>query len=209
MDSLGQYLAELRNQASLSLEAVQKDIRLTQTQLDDIEANRLTNLGDHGMARAICYSYARYLSADEKTAMYLFDQAWPVQKKEHFTPKTPIREKTYLISINQIWILAISLFVLLLAGITYLSYQKGYLTRPFQKTVAAKPESLATPKVMESKPDTMRARLLQYTDLSTKNTPTAKSPKPKKKVKLTAVYADSTDYLNKLLFGSKSSPFNQ
>jgi len=211
MDNLGQYLRSLREERNLTVEAVHNDIKLSVEQLNAIENNQLSRLGNHGFARAMAYTYIRYLGADEKRAMYLFDLSWPPQKQNNFTPKTPIKEKKVLISTNFIWLISIIILAIILCSILWISYTKGYLERPFDKkkqTIdSLKTEAQAKPKV--EKPDTLRTRMLQLAKAQAKPQVTDKKAKTKSNIiKDTKTGSDSTDYIDDLIFETKESPFN-
>jgi cytoskeletal protein RodZ len=211
MESLGQYLTSLREERNLSVEKVSAEIRLSVSQLTNIENNQLSQFGNYGLARAMVYTYIRFLEADEKTAMYLFDQILPPQVQTQFFSQTPLKEKKVLISTNFIWLITIILIVIILGTIILISYNKGYLRRPFD---SIKTEidtiKIAVPKVEEQvKQDTLRMRLLQIAKESEKPQSIEKSKKKviTKKPKSTVI--DTTDYVNGLLFNDKESPFNQ
>jgi cytoskeletal protein RodZ len=210
MDSLGKYLLTLREEKNISLETVYKDIKLTVDQVSAIETNRLSVLGNHGFARAMVYTYVRYLAADEKTAMYLFDISWPPQKQTNFTPKKPLKEQKVLISTNFIWLIGIMIIVIVLGSIIWISYTKGYLRRPFDKLNQskdnAKTELQSVPQ--PTKQDTLRERMLKiaHSSIKSKLDPNKKPKTNKINNKFTS--ADSTDYLDTLIFGRKDSPFN-
>ena len=211
MDSLGQYLRALREEKQLSFEAVKSDIKLSVEQLSAIENNQLTRLGEVGIARAMVYTYARFLNADEKTAMYLFDQILPPQNKRGFAPQIPLKEKKVLISTNFIWMITIIFIVIVLGSITWISYSKGYLKRPFDKEPIAR-DTINTQvhnTHQPEKPDTLRSRMLELSKNNHKTTDKKEISKKKPRTDSKAALADTTDYVDGLLFESKESPFNQ
>jgi cytoskeletal protein RodZ len=210
VDNLGQYLRALREERQLTPDAVKADIKLSTEQITAIENNHLSRLGELGVARAIVYTYVRYLNADEKRAMYLFDQILPPHNKPGFTPKKPLREKKVLISTNFIWMVTIFLIVVFLGSIIWISYSKGYLKRPFERSQAFG-DTLNTPLKaahFPDKPDTLRNRMLQLTSNAQKNSDQKAIVKQKPTRKSKDALSDSTDYLDGLLFKSKDSPFN-
>jgi cytoskeletal protein RodZ len=210
LDNLGQYLRELREEKNLTITAVQKDTKLSLEQIDSMETNRLTRLGNHGIARAMVYTYVRFLGADEAKAMYLFDLGWPPLKHTKFNPQTPLKEKKVLISTNFIWMISIIILAVILGSIIWISYTKGYLKRPFDSLKKSR-DSLTTelPVVQKvEKQDTVRTRMLEIarTQVASKDSVNKiKQPKPKDSK---TAFSDTTDYENGLIFDSKSSPFN-
>ncbi len=210
MDNLGQYLRSLREEKNLSIESVNKDIKLSIEQIDAIEKNHLSRLGNLGFARAMVYTYVRYLAADEKLAMYLFDLSWPPQKQTNFTPRKPIKEKKVLISTNFIWLISIIILAIGLGSIIWISYTRGYLERPFDNMKLSK-DSLKTETIERAKiekPDTLRDHMLQLAKTQTKpKATTGDVQKTTAKVK-NAASKDTTDYVNDLIFETKESPFN-
>jgi len=210
MESLGQYLQSLREEKHISIDKVNNDLRISTEYISAIESNRLSMLGNHGFARAIVYTYARYLEADEKTVMYLFDLTWPPQNTVTFSPKVPLKEKKVLISTNFIWLITIIIIVIVLSFVIWISYSKGYLKRPFDKE-AVKQDSVEaavkSDKTVE-KPDTLRQRMLSIVNETAKDKKSSKvKTKPVKKSVKTSL-PDTTDYVNDLIFDSADSPFN-
>lgn len=210
MENLGQYLRSKREERNLTVEAVHADIKICIEHINAMEDNQLAKLGNYGFARTMVYTYARFLGAEEKIAINLFDIMWPSQKQADFTPKKPIKEKKMLISINFIWLISIVIFVIILGSIIWVSYNKGYLKRPFDKlkeTPDTVKVSVRTEKVAE-KPDTLRQRLLDLT----KNQPAQLQTPVKQSVKVTTknkkVVSDTTDYVNEFIFQAGESPFN-
>lgn len=211
MESLGSYLASVREERHLSLEKVSNDIRLSINHLSNIEKDNLSSLGNYGFARAMVYSYIRYLEADERKALYLFDQILPRQEQTQFFSQTPLKEKKVLISTNFIWLITIIFIVILLGTIILISYNKGYLQRPFD-SIKTEADTVKVTEIKKEEPvkqDTLRNRMLQIAKESEKPKPIEKPKKSKaiKKTKSTA--PDTTDYINSLLFDDKESPFNQ
>lgn len=210
MESLGQYLRSIREEQNLTIEYVRNEIKLTSEQISAIENNQLSKLGNYGFSRAMVYSYCRFLGADEKITMNLFDMLLPPQRQNNFVPQTPIKEKKLLISINFIWIVAIIIIIVILGSIIWISYSKGYLKRPFdnlKKNQDSTKVVIAAPKEID-KPDTLRQRMLRIANSSTKSKPV--SPKtPKANVIIQKqLNADTTDYVNDLIFNTEDSPFN-
>lgn len=211
MENLGQYLKSLREEKQISLEMVHTELKLSIEQIDAMENNRLTLLGNYGFARAMVYSYVRFLNADDQIAMNLFNLMWPEQRQTNFIPKKPIREKKVLISTNFIWLIAIILIVIILGTIIWISYTRGYLERPFQK-LKAKPDSITAVQLKEQqpdKPDTLRDRMLKITRDINSNSIQSTAAKTGVLNRNKNALQDTTDYANEFIFQDKESPFNQ
>lgn len=211
MENLGQYLKALREEKQISLEAVHNDLKLSVEQIEAIENNRLSLLGNYGFAKAMVYSYIRFLNADEQLAMNLFGLVWPAQKQSDFIPKKPIKEKKVLISTNFIWLIAIILIMIILGAIIWVSYSRGYLERPFEK-LKAKPDTIVTVHLKEQqsdKPDTIRARMLKIARENRNSQTEPAESKTRETAKNKNALKDTTDYINEFIFQDKESPFNQ
>ncbi len=210
MENLGQYLKSLRTELQLTPEDVQREIKITIQQIALIENNQLTKLGDIGIARAIIYTYARYLNADEKQAMHLFNLLFPGQQQRKFVPKRPLKVKKILISTNLLWLVVIIIIVIILGGILWISYQRGYLSRPFKTSqeVIDTVKISSEDKVSEEKKDTLRAHFLEIVKENQDKKKVRKNQKKTilKKGKSTP---DSIDYTRELIFDNRESPFNQ
>jgi cytoskeletal protein RodZ len=211
MENLGQYLRSRREEKNITIESVHDEIKLSTEQITAIENNQLSKLGNYGFARAMVYTYIRFLGIDEKIAMNLFDIIWPSQRQANFTPKTPIKEQKVLISINFIWLISIFLFVIVLSTIIWISYDKGYLERPFDKMMQ-KPDSVKVLTLAEpenEKPDSLRQRMLELAKIQQKPNELAENKQKPVSVKNKKALTDTTDYINELIFQAKESPFNQ
>ncbi len=209
MDNLGAYLRSIREEKGITTEIVHNDIKISVEQIDAIENNQLSNLGNYGFARAMVYTYTRYLDANEKIAMNLFDTIWPPRTQAAFIPKTPIKEQKVLISINFIWLITIIIIVIVLGSIIWVSYSRGYLKRPFESLKLSqdsiKTESTVEPKT--EKPDTLRNRMLQIANAPVKQKQIG-SKNIEANNKQNIDIADTTDYVNEFIFNTKESPFN-
>jgi cytoskeletal protein RodZ len=209
MENLGQYLRSVRVEKNLTIEAIHNEIKLTEEQITAIENNQLSSLGNYGSARAMVYSYIRFIEADEKIGMSLFDMTWPPQKQTKFIPKKPIKEKKVLISTNFIWLLTIILIVIILGSIIWVSYTKGYLKRPFEGIKngqdSSKTETIRS-GVKTAISDTLRTRMLEISRTSKKGNSTDEKKAPESIKSNT--FTDTTDYVDEMIFNSKESPFN-
>lgn len=209
MEQLGSYLRSIREEKKLTKEYVNNDIKITLDQIDCIENNRLNSLGSYGYARALVYTYARYLEADEQVVFQLFSQIMPSQKKDAFVPQSPIKEKKLLISINFIWLVSIFVIVIALGSILWVSYTRGYLRRPFDKLAHQTDSVKIAKKTIEviEKPDTLRKKMLEITQ-NTKSVPTQAINSKKKNIRQTIAASDSFDYVEEMIFEGRDSPFN-
>lgn len=210
MESIGQYLRSIREEQNLTLDNVSNEIKLSPEQLSAIENNQLSKLGSYGFSRAMVYSYSRFLGADEKITMSLFDVLQPPQRQSGFIPKRPIKEKKMLISINFIWLIAIFIIIIILSSIIWISYTRGYLKRPFDSLKKDQDSiKVEVPVIKEiEKPDTLRQRMLQVANANTKTKPKdAINSQVNFTIQKKAV-EDTTDYVNELIFNTDDSPFN-
>jgi len=209
MENLGQYIKSIREEKQLTIEAIAIELKLTSEQLNAIESNRLSVLGNYGFVRALVYTYVRYLSADEKIAMSLFDVLWSPQKKPNFLPKTPLKEKKLLISTNFIWLIVIAIIVIVLSTIIWISYSKGYLKRPIRKekpqTDTLLAETVVKPEIPRT--DSLRKHMLKLANTKTNN---KTADNKRKKVRHDKLYLrDTTDFVEELIFDNKESPFSE
>ncbi len=211
MENLGQYLQTVRNSKNINMEEVVNDLRLTMEQVTAIESNRLDNLGNYGCVRAMVFTYIRYLEADEKLALNLFEEIWPSQKQKKFIATKPIKEKTLLISVNLIWLIGIILIIIVLGAIIWTSYKKGYLNRPFD-VIGKETDSVQSGTagiVKQVKPDTVRAQMqkVMRSQFRLKDEEAVSKDK-KTKVAGGADPQDTTDYVDEMIFDTQESPFN-
>ncbi|HOV16176.1 MAG TPA: helix-turn-helix transcriptional regulator [Candidatus Cloacimonadota bacterium] len=210
MESLGQYLKGLREEQHLTLEEVNRELKLSEEQITVIENNQLSKLGDYGFARATVYTYSRYLGADEKITFNLFDSLMPSRTQNSFKPHAPIKEKKVLISVNFIWTIIIIIIVIILSAIIWTSYKRGYLKRPFEQTKQQADTILTQPPAVKqtAKPDTVREHLLKIAAQAEQNPPSAKTKETINPKLLQNSLKDTSDYVNELIFEGRESPFN-
>lgn len=210
MENLGQYLRSCREEQNISIDTASKELRFTPDQITSIENNQLSKLGNFGFSRALVYSYCRFLSADDKIVMNLFDIQFPPPEQAGFIPKKPIREKKLLISTNFLWLVTIIIIIIILGSIIWIAYSKGYLKRPFD-ALQKNQDSVKVEKPVRQnieKPDTLRQRMLQITSAPVRLKPVAENRLYQNGVKNKRTSIDTTDYINELLFNTDESPFN-
>ncbi len=202
MESLGKYLLELRNSRGISYARIYKDIIITEDNIRKIEENRLFELGDYGVAKALVFNYARYLEADVESVMREFRVMMPEKVQSKFLPQETIKEKKILLSTNFLWMVGILIFVVILGSILFHANRQGWLQAPnFFK--AEMEDSTATVKAkteLPNKPDTLRTRMKALSE----SIP-AGEKKPSVGMDTKAVPADTTDYIGNLL---GDSPLN-
>ncbi|HNX01233.1 MAG TPA: helix-turn-helix domain-containing protein [Candidatus Cloacimonadota bacterium] len=213
MDTIGSYLKSLREAQHLTLDELQHETRMNVQTLADIEDDHLENIGGYGYARAIVYTVIRALNADKKKALALFDDAFPKEQTAKFKPRTPIKENKILISTNFLYLLGILLLIVVLGIIVIKAYQTykqtpGATNSIFHRT-KIKEDSVKTVPVhpVVVKPDTVRMKLIQVKKNVTNTPPATTTPKAKVKAK-SAALADTTDYVNDLLFHNQENPLN-
>jgi cytoskeletal protein RodZ len=190
IESIGLYLKSLRQQKKITLQQVNEQIRISVRLLEEIENDIFANLGGLGYAKAMVLSYARFLEADEKKILQLFNE------KFHHKPAkiSSVKREPRKILLPQN-ILGIILLIFLIAALTYLTI---YL---FKHDVISWSAFQKIEKPADSKqnifiPDTIS--ILQKIRLE----PTRQENIV---IKETAL-RDTTDYLKSLLFQDKKSP---
>ncbi|MFO7659448.1 MAG: helix-turn-helix transcriptional regulator [Candidatus Cloacimonadaceae bacterium] len=210
MESLGQYLRSVREAQNLTLEKVSSEIRISLEDLAAIENNQLSKIGNYGYCKVMVYSYSRFLGADEKIAMNLLDIIMPTQRQSSIVQQKQTKEKKVLISINFIWLITIILIVIVLGSIIWIAYSKGYLKRPFENLKGPRDSiRIEQPVVPEpEKPDTLRQRMLQVAQTSFMSNPVKGQENKITINNQKKAVADTTDYVNELIFNMQESPFN-
>lgn len=213
MDTIGSYLKALREEQHLTFDELQHETRMSIQILMDIEDDHLENIGGYGYARAIVYTVIRALNADEEKALALFDASYPKEMTTKFKPRIPIKENKILISTNFLYLLGIILLIVILGFIVIKAYQTykqtpGSGSTIFHRAIIKSDTVKVVPqKPVVVKPDTVRMKLLQVKKNVT-TVPKQSSPvKAKSKAKSSAL-ADTTDYVNDLLFHNQDNPLN-
>jgi cytoskeletal protein RodZ len=211
METIGSYLKTLREEQHLTFEELRHETRMSVQMLTDIEDNHLENIGGYGYARAIVYTVIRVLNADEEKALALFDASYPREKTTKFKPRKPIKENKILISTNFLYLLGILLLICILGFIVFKAYQTYKQAPGIQNTIFHRTKiksdsvKVVPPTPIIVKPDTVRMKLIQ---VKQKVTTTPVKPTPVKSKTKTTATADTTDYVNDLLFHNQDNPLN-
>ncbi len=211
MDTIGSYLKTLREEQHLTLEDLHHETKMSIQMLADIEDDHLENIGVYGYAKAIVYTVIRTLHADQERALALFEASYPNEKTAKFKPRPPIKENKILISTNFLYLIGVLLLILILGFIVIKAYRTYKQTPGSQKAIFHRTKIMSdSVKTISSnpviaKPDTVRMKLLQV-KTKAKNLP-MNSALTKTKVKSSSA-ADTTDYVNDLLFHNQDNPLN-
>ncbi len=206
MENLGQYLLELREARGIEYAQIYADIRIREDQIKLIEANKFYELGNHGIVKAMLYSYSRYLGADVSSVLAEIKVLMPEKEiKRAPIADDGVKHKKIMLSTNFLWAIGIVVFVIILGSILFYAYRQGWLKAPpILKSNKADSTAVVEEKAIEpeeTKPDPARERMLQLQEsinaAESAPKPEAK-PKPAEKVK-PAVVRDTTDYIDTLM----------
>lgn len=196
MENLGKYFLDLRLKRDLSYKKIWEDIRIREELIRNIEANKYSELGGYGSAKAIVFNYARYLEADVDAVMHEFAIMMPEATKEEFLPRHILKEKKIMLSTNFLWMVGILIFVAILGSILVHAYYQGWLQTPqFFKSPAAVSSKVQPANHEEAaKPDSLRQRMRA---LSEGIPPQGQSAIPTTSPQTAT--PDTTDYLGNIL----------
>lgn len=160
MENLGKYLLDLRLERGISYADIWGDIKISEAQIKAIEENRLNEIGNYGLVKALVYNYARYLEADLIMVMDEFKIMLPEHTKKEFDPRHNITEKKILLSTNFLWTVGIVIFVMILGSILLHAYHQGWLRAPefFKKDKIETTVVLQEKETIE-KPDSLRLHM--------------------------------------------------
>ena len=116
--TIGNYLKSLREEKELTLEDISKATKIKIRFLEDIENNRFNNLGGVGYAKAMSYTYGRYLDADLQYLLKMLNRKFPETVLQDFDEPEVVPKKYFLstsiitIAIIIIFIIGISILIL-------------------------------------------------------------------------------------------------
>ena len=202
MENLGKYFLDLRLQRDVGYKKVWEDVRIREELIRCIEENRFFDLGDFGIAKALIYTYARYLEADLDAVMKEFKIMMPEVVKDKFHPRKALKDKKIMLSMNFLWTVGIVIFSIILASILFHAYRQGWLKAPdFFKSAASNSTKVALVKPAdEGQPDSLRLRMKALSEAMPSGEQKATTTKDSK-----AVPADTTDYIGSIM---GNSPLN-
>ncbi len=208
MESVGQYLKNFREKNNISLQQVHDITKIKDYLLLAIENNNFADLGGYGYAKAMILSYARAIGADEIAIISQYDkQTEKTKYKTTYKSETPVREKKLMLSTNLIYLVFLGIVITGLTLVVVYFYNQGMINFNFFTKLTAKKENVSQPVKdslkVPAKIDTVRIKQKQVL--------AQKQKKPKATPSTTVsdkALADTSDYVNDLMFKKKNSPFN-
>ncbi|MCD4820038.1 MAG: helix-turn-helix domain-containing protein [Candidatus Cloacimonetes bacterium] len=199
MSNIGEYLKSLREEKKLDFEEISQQTKIKIHFLKDIENNLFEDFGGIGYAKATIFSYGKYLKANEKKMLHLFNKFFDTQTV-HSSQNKYVEPKKVLFPANIFAILLLVVFVVVLSIISYKLYSSGQLKFPFRgesnaKNLKNSPKEkiLEKKSVINSKPKEIKSA-----EVSNKEIIISKE-----------ALQDTTDYINTFMFKNKKNPFNQ
>jgi cytoskeletal protein RodZ len=192
MNSIGEYLVMLRNEKKITLAEVEKQTKIKQRILQQIENNQFNDLGGVGYTKAIIFSYARFLGADEKKIDFFFTKLFIEKPKP---AKFTIHPKRFLLPANIPGIISLIVVVIFLSFLTYYFYQQDLLNFPHRKKIVPQTEQV------KKQANSHVAKQRKEKKISAHKDVVAETFNKN-------ALSDTTDYVNQYLFNEKDSPFN-
>jgi len=133
--SIGNYLKSLREEKELTLEEISQATKIKVKFLQDIEMNKFDNLGGVGYAKAMSYTYGRYLNADLNHLLKLLNKRFPETILQDFDDEPEQIPKRYFFSTSLIpIIIAVIFFIISAFVILKNSHKKQTAIIPSVKT---------------------------------------------------------------------------
>jgi len=195
MESIGQYLKEIRDKRNLSLEELANKTKIQIKNLISIEDNNFDNLGGKGYAKAMIITYARYVEADVDAVLEEFEKTYQEIPDKLYRSR-PVQPKKYLISTNLLSFIFFVILIIVVIVISVKFYKDGKFKSPFQRSTEEKIEK------EEEKPESISTLIPELELVSTKQ---KEEPLPEL---IQEALHDTTDYLDQLLFTGENSPFD-
>jgi len=193
MEDLGRYFLELRQKRGLNYEEIFDEIKINEEQIKAIEEDRLFDLGNYGMVRALVFNYARFLEADLSAVMAELKIMMPEHTKKDFTPRKTLKEKKILLSTNFLWTVGILVIAAILGSILLYSYRQGLLVTPeFFVRNTEKEQTQTSSDPAPELPDTLRIRMRMLSEGIPTHTVSDSSP-------ATNPLGDNADYIGEIL----------
>lgn len=201
METIGQYLKTVRQEKEISLHEIAENTKINVRRLELVEANKLKELGGYGHTRAAVITYTRFIKADEKKALYLFEQTFPSPlRKIDYKPIKEKRAKAVLLPPNFFSFIFLGFLVIIMVWFLYDFNSKGLLKNPFKKTEVAKTDSTNLKIVFN-----------ENTALSSFDTPEeTKTDTVKANITVDESFAKNPnfDFSGEFIFEGKNSPLN-
>ncbi|GEM_PF-3339794 len=204
---IGSYLKKCREESGLSLPEVEKETRIKDYILADVERGDFTRTGGYGYSRVTVISFGRAVGADLRRATELFEQCYHAEREQRGSVLKQQPHHKLLLPGNILLILALVVLVAILGGIVLHLHKQGMLNfgqsmlaeeKTTEKAAeqTAKPQAEQPAKAAQTKPDTalqMPASTRQDVDAD---------------VAIAKALRDTTDYVSTSVFANPANPMN-
>lgn len=137
-ESFGSYLKELRQWKGISKEAVAAEIKISLSQLEQIEAQDHEKLPDDVFVRGILKSYARFIGVDENDIIdrYMFSRGSYVTGACALAAHNAPEHNRFIL--RRPWFFLWSLLILIVISLLYMVYGMSMYSsplRPFERNI--------------------------------------------------------------------------
>lgn len=200
MESIGKYLKNLREEKNLSLEQISEQTKIKVRILQDIESDNFAGMGGDGYAKAMLLNYAKQVNGNSQKILEKYNETHQTKDISYIIESPNVVQNKMLISGNILYIILLAVLIITLTFVTIHFYKSGMLKSPFKSNKTEQTEKKeVTPKTIVPKNDIKTNVTKQIKDLEKNEV---------KKITINKdALSDTTDYLNKLMFKDKDTPY--
>ena len=206
MESIGSSIKKRREELNLSIEDVSEGTKIKPHIIHSIEQDFFHELGGYGYAKAMIYTYARFLEMDAGNILMLFQQQFTSKDSEVQSVYNKKRGKKLLIPSSVFLYPILGVIIVIFVSLYMYFHRNGMLEFPLKQEVKKRKTELAQGKDTDSKKVDTAAK----TDNGKSNrTATADNNIINPETEFNEeVLRDSTDYVDLILFSGKDNPLN-
>ncbi len=157
--SIGEYLKGLREEQGLTLEEIVQATKIKMRFLEDIEKNRFDNLGGVGYAKAMIYTYGRFLKANLPELLELLNKRFPETVLPDFDEEPQEIQRKFFLSSAFIPIAIVLLFVIAFTILIIKTSHSPAKTLKPKSTI----QSVAKPQVTKKNKTVIDTKVLKDT----------------------------------------------
>jgi len=200
MESIGKYLKNLREEKNLSLEQISEQTKIKVRILQGIERDNFDSLGGDGYAKAMLLNYAKHVDGNSQKILEKYSETHQTKDISYIIESPNVVQNKMLISGNILYIILLVILVVTLTFVTIHFYKNGMLKSPLKSNKTEQTDK------KEIKPK----KIVLKNDIKANVTKQIKDLKKNEVKKITInkdALNDTTDYLNKLMFKDKDTPY--
>ncbi len=203
MESIGSRIKKRREEMNLSIEDVSEHTKIKPHIISSIEQDFFNELGGYGYAKAMIYTYARFLEMDAGNILMLFQQQFTSKDSEVQSVYNKKRDKKLLIPSSVFLYPLLGIIIIIFVSIYMYFHRNGMLEFPLKQEVKNRKTELAHNKVTKESKEIEK----NQTEPAESTAAITEVASPESSFNVEAL-RDTTDYVDLIIFDGKENPLN-